>query len=161
MKPIPIPNSPGYFADKDGNIYSTRRHTVPKKLQGYRYRKGYIAHSIYSGLKVNKLYFAHHLVLLAFVGEKPHGYHCAHLNGIPWDNRLSNLKYCTVKENHSHKIAHGTHYRGQKHYKTKLTDRLVREILLSKRNHQSTAKQYGVSVQIIKRIRGKRSWRHI
>lgn len=41
----------------------------------------------------------HYLVLLAFVGERPKNYDILHLNGIPDDNRLQNLKYGSRREN--------------------------------------------------------------
>jgi hypothetical protein len=39
-----------------------------------------------------------HLVLRAFVGDAPPGCEAGHRNGIPDDNRLSNLRYCTHSE---------------------------------------------------------------
>lgn len=50
----------------------------------------------------------HLLVLQAFVGPRPSGMEGAHLNGDPSDNRLVNLRWCSHRENESHKVAHGT-----------------------------------------------------
>jgi hypothetical protein len=41
----------------------------------------------------------HSLVLLAFVGPRPDKHDVLHLNHIPFDNRLSNLRYGTRSEN--------------------------------------------------------------
>lgn len=51
----------------------------------------------------------HKLVLLTFKGIRPEGTETRHLNGIPSDNRLENLKYGTHKENTYDKIIHGTY----------------------------------------------------
>lgn len=49
----------------------------------------------------------HSLVLEAFVGPRPIGFMCRHLNGNPADNRVENLKWGTAKENKADSIAHG------------------------------------------------------
>ncbi len=43
--------------------------------------------------------FVHHAVLLAWVGPRPEGYECDHLNGNGADNRLENLEWVTPEEN--------------------------------------------------------------
>lgn len=50
----------------------------------------------------------HSLVMLAFVGERPAGLDILHDNHIPWDNRLSNLRYGTRSENMKMDYAVGT-----------------------------------------------------
>lgn len=49
----------------------------------------------------------HVLVLEAFIGKRPDGFVCCHLNGLPFDNRVENLKWGTHKENYDHRIIHG------------------------------------------------------
>lgn len=50
----------------------------------------------------------HRLVLSAFVGPCPTGQEVRHLNGVPGDNRLSNLAYGTSSENRRDRWEHGT-----------------------------------------------------
>lgn len=54
-------------------------------------------------------YLVHHLVLKAFVGPKPAGMECRHLNGNPADDRLENLKWGTPTENSYDTVRHGRH----------------------------------------------------
>jgi hypothetical protein len=46
-----------------------------------------------------KTFRVHVLAALTFLGERPEGYHVGHLDGNPTNNRASNLRYLTVKEN--------------------------------------------------------------
>jgi hypothetical protein len=49
------------------------------------------------GIQKNKK--IHHLVMEAFVGERPIGYDTDHINRIRGDNRLENLRYCSKRDN--------------------------------------------------------------
>jgi hypothetical protein len=50
----------------------------------------------------------HFLVLFAFVGRKEsNGVECLHINGIPFDNRVENLRWGTRSENMIDAYAHG------------------------------------------------------
>ena len=75
----------------------------------------------------------HEMVLESFVGPKPikHGtsrFECRHLNGIPTDNNLSNLKWGTCKQNHQDAVRHGTCPKGVCHWNSKLSEDDVRSI---------------------------------
>lgn len=56
----------------------------------------------------------HNLVMEAFVGPRPEGMETRHLNGIPSDNRLSNLTYGTRSENRMDMVKHGVHNMARK-----------------------------------------------
>jgi hypothetical protein len=51
-------------------------------------------------------YPVHRLVLEAFVGPRPPGHLCRHLNGVPDDNRVENLAWGTPKENGEDAVRH-------------------------------------------------------
>ena len=53
----------------------------------------------------------HHLVLLAFGHERPEGAVVRHLNADRADNRLSNLQWGTILENHDDRRKHGWYLR--------------------------------------------------
>lgn len=50
----------------------------------------------------------HQLVMLAFVGPCPSGLEVLHGDGIPANNRLSNLSYGTKSQNKLDQVRHGT-----------------------------------------------------
>jgi hypothetical protein len=63
---------------------------------------------------VARSHLVHHLVLEAFVGPKPVGQECRHLNGNPADNRLENLQWGTSSENSYDVVRHGNHHGAKK-----------------------------------------------
>ena len=103
-----IPNFKGFYATEDGEIYSDRcgyLRKLPKSIH-----KGYYRVNVRDNSQPRKHYRmnVHTLVLNAFVGERPQGMVCRHLNGNPLDNRLCNLKWGTPQENTQDSIRHGT-----------------------------------------------------
>ena len=55
-----------------------------------------------------EFHFVHRLVLEAFVGPRPEGMECRHLNGDPGNNIVENLCWGTHSENSLDKRRHGT-----------------------------------------------------
>lgn len=107
----------------------------------------------------------HTLVAAAFIGPRPDRFHVNHKNGIKTDNRLSNLEYCTPKENIAHSIAVlGHSLDGEQAPMSKLTDSSVREIRRRCEGGEkqvSVARDFGVSPTTVSRIVLRRAWRHI
>lgn len=103
-----IPNYTGYYATTDGKIYSKRSGELIQ-LHG-RMRKGYLRVNLISSSPKGKLVTEpiHKLVLETYIGKRPDGYVCRHLNGNSTDNRLENLCWGTQKENIQDSIRHGT-----------------------------------------------------
>lgn len=106
----------------------------------------------------------HKLVLEAFVGKRPIGMQGCHKNGIKTDNRLSNLRWDTPKENHNDKRRHGTMARGSKVNTNKLTPEQVMAIR-EKRNDgktlQELAEEYGISNNAVSHIVLGKNWQWV
>lgn len=112
-----IPNYKGYYQVSSlGRVKSLDR-TITYSNGKEVYTKGKIikqskdSHNrlrlILNKNGTKKNYFAHSLVALSFIGEKPDNYIVAHCNGDNNDNRLSNLRYDTIKENSIDMYRHG------------------------------------------------------
>lgn len=106
----------------------------------------------------------HKLILLTFVGPRPPGFHGCHYDGNRKNNHVSNLGWVTVKENMAHKIIHGTRQTGEKHGRSKLTEKQVKEIRAShqwrKVTYKMLAKKYNVHWKTIGQVITRRYWKH-
>lgn len=115
----PIPEYEGYYEVSDqGRVRSIDRVIVrdngmpqtvrSRVLRPALNRLGYEGCHLYRR-GMGEGFSVHRLVLLAFVGPCPEGMEVRHLNGVPADNRLTNLRYGTSLENKMDIIRHGRH----------------------------------------------------
>lgn len=81
-----------------------RRRVTGRVLRPGDRKSGHVTVAIGKGNSQS----VHALVLAAFVGPRPAGAEILHMNHIPWDNRLSNIKYGTKSENLKMDYAAGT-----------------------------------------------------
>ena len=142
-----IPNFKGFYATEDGEIYSDRcgyLRKLPKSIH-----KGYYRVNIRDNSHPQKKYRmnVHTLILNTFVGERPKGMLCRHLNGNPLDNRLCNLKWGTPQENVQDSIRHGTAAclrTGESHIRSKLKLTDIYEI---RRMYKAGQKQSDIALK--------------
>lgn len=127
---------------------------------------------------IHKRFMVHRLVLETFERQCPIGLECAHLNGIPNDNRIVNLAWVTRRENIKHRDIHGTTARGDRHGmrihkglvagekngKSKLTEDEVikiRELIKWKFTHKELSKIFMVKEPAIWKIANHKTWKLI
>ncbi len=103
----------------------------------------------------------HILVALTFLGPRPDGRVVAHNDGNPMNNRLSNLRYATQRENYQDSVRHGTAYIGTRNWKSKLTEPLVLAIRAACGEQASIAKKYGIAQCTVSQIKARLRWRHV
>jgi len=111
-----------------------------------------------------KLFSVHRLILETFVGPCPDGMVCRHINGIPTDNRLSNLMWGSHQENNDDRRIHGTLPQGESHPMARLTADDVREIRRLKKlgmTRNELADMFHVSASQIKKICRGDTWSSI
>ncbi|PHM66709.1 HNH endonuclease signature motif containing protein [Xenorhabdus stockiae] len=163
-----IKGFPGYFASKEGEIFSLRTNQL-KRLKT-RIRHGYKRVNVRSGTgrKTVVTKPVHQLVLLAHKGDKPKECDLTrHLNGNPLDNRLENLRWGTHKENVLDSIRHGTAVclsYGEKAVATKLSDDDVLKIeqrVLNGKSKLSVAREFGISASHVRSIVNHRTRRYL
>lgn len=146
-------SEPTLFCGDNGEIFNTRSG---------RFLKSKPARGGYLRVHIIKTTHKHILILEAHTGHRPSGMEVNHKNGIKTDNRLSNLEWCTKKENTRH--AHRTglcenRARGIRIHFGKLTDQDVleiREMYKSGMNGKQIAPHFNVHWSTIyKVIKGK------
>lgn len=103
-------------------------------------------------------HLVHKLVLTAFAGERPKGMEVRHLNGIPADNRRSNLAWGTPIENAADCEIHGTRVRGTSVGNSKLSEAQVLAIRADKRFQHEIAPDYGISQTMVSHIKLGKAW---
>jgi len=104
------------------------------------------------------------LVTEAFQGARPEGCESAHLNGDRFDNRASNLAWASRRENEAHKALHGTKQMGERQWCRKLNEHSVREIRdadFYRGLYRDLGVKFGVSANLIGKIRRGLGWRHV
>lgn len=160
-----IPGFPGYYADTDGNVWSTHTGDL-KKLKPTARGGGYLAVNLCKDLKVSTKKIAR-LILETFEGPCPEGLESCHNDGNKNNNKLSNLRWDTGSNNCLDKVKHGTmpDINGEKNPMVKLNNEIVKDIkcLLEKTNmtHEAIGKIFDVGRACITKINLGLRWRHI
>lgn len=155
----PIEGSPGYEVSDLGRVRSYRdlrghpcaepRIMALQTVQGYLWIK----------LGRQRQSAVHRLVAHAFLGPRPSGMECRHLDGDRSNAALKNLAYGTRSQNYQDRKRHGTENDGERHGLSKLTNQMAREIRASAAPTKELARRYEVSPVTINRIRSRRSYR--
>ena len=156
-----IANHQHYRVGNDGSVWSQKRGEW-RRLKSWK-RKGYEWVALGRTKRT-----VHRLVLEAFVGQCPDGMEACHENDVKDDNRLSNLRWDTHKNNiddlrTSGRLGlrqGGPAKRGVESHAAKLTEDQVREIrsLRGVRSQVKLAKEFGVSQALIGKIHLRTCW---
>lgn len=162
-----IPSAPAYQASNAGRIRRIRPSTgtKPGRVRRLHARaSGYLDVTLSHGdVQCNRT--VHSLVCEAFHGPKPSKNHDAsHRNGKRFDNRADNITWKLHVDNEADKIAHGTLPRGQSHYRSLLTEAIVREIRARARQGEKAAliaKDLSLQVKHVCKIIKCQIWAHV
>lgn len=157
-----------YQVSNLGNVRSLRSgrniRAKPKLLKPSKNIKGYLQISLKDrNKKKSKHTFVHRLVLLTFVGPCPEGFEGSHLDGLPTNNTLSNLRWESGLDNCRRKYLHGTMHQGDCHTNAKLgSDGALRVRELIKRGVPllRIAKEFSVDHRTIRAVRDGKTWKH-
>lgn len=106
----------------------------------------------------------HHLILEAFVGPRPEGAICRHLDGNKLNNRPENLAWGTTRENTDDKMRHDTVPKGEKHWNTTLTTELVLQIRADRaagHRLKDIGEKYKQHPSVIGDVVHRRTWKHV
>lgn len=127
-----------------------------------RFNTGYLHVKMFSeDGKVVKRYL-HNVVLEAFVGPRPAGFHGCHLDGDRLNNRVENLAWLSASDNNKQKKEHGTWQGGVNNGRAVLTwdavDEIRERLSLKGETCASLAREFGVSPSAVSAIKRHKSW---
>lgn len=158
-----IQNEANYEISDEGQV----RNKETFKIKSIRYsNKGYPRVTLYPS---GKTYSVHRLVAENFIPREI-GKDCVnHIDGNKKNNLLSNLEWCTPRENTRHaidviKTMEVADWSGIKNPEHKLDYGLVYSIkfgLLGKLNNYRLEKMLGVQEETIRRIKVNELWKHV
>lgn len=107
----------------------------------------------------------HQLILEAFIGPRPEGMVCRHLNGDSCDNRLCNLAWGTAKQNAQDRDDHCKTIRGSRHWQARFTED---DVLNLRRERASgagiseLARKYGAPISTVNNaLSVGKNWKHL
>lgn len=124
---------------------------------------GYPIVKLYAGKGAKRSWNVAHLVIGAFVGPRPAGMEVCHEDGVAGNAALTNLRYDTPIGNQADRVRHGTHNRGERNWKAKLSDDDVRQIRMMEGTAPiwAIAATFGIDASGISNIMAGRTWRHL
>jgi hypothetical protein len=168
---LPIPGFEGRYEVSDQGRGRTlqrkgRALNPPQHIRDHTAGKGYRVFQLFDGERFRPMY-VHRAVLLAFRGEPGCGMQGAHLDGTRDNNRLENLIWATVSENHSHKRLHGTSLHGERAPNHRLSEAQVQAARAEYRpgsRHASShalALKYGITQGHMSDVLRGRRWAHL
>lgn len=148
-----IKDFPNYEVSNTGLVRNKKRQRILKPSPngfGY-YQVGLYREGKQKFLRVNRL------VALAFIPNPLGKPYVNHINGRTTDNNVSNLEWCTQKENVRHAYDTGL-------IPTKYTEEQIHEVcrlLQDKLMIKEVSSKTGVSISTVKMVRARKTWTHI
>lgn len=158
----------GSRGGRGGRLPASLGDVWKRSKQSYEKSTGYSAVA-FGGRKVR----AHVVVLSAFAGPRPEGAVCRHLDGNKQNNRPDNLAWGTPTENMHDKDHHGTHNKGDRNGRRKVTSDIVLQVRsrhaalkagrlrLPRGALTALCREFGLSQQAVMDIANRKTWAHV
>lgn len=159
---LEIKDWPGYYISNHGKVKNSNKLLAlcpAKKRRGYIY----VYHS--QGLMKPRAKLVHRLVAQYFIPNPQNKPQVNHIDFNPANNHVSNLEWCTAKENTAHTVNSGrkVQYRGTQCPQAKLSEEIVQKIKadIGQMTHKQIAKKYNTNYSNIAHIKRGSRWAHV
>lgn len=154
-----------YFATDDGHIFSEH---LKRNISEYTDKDGYKKVRLSNGDGSRKVFSVHRLVLETFCpNPNSDKLQVNHKDGNKTNNALSNLEWCTCKENINHGYKTGLYNNigdnnnGYHILNSNQVLEIINLLLEHKMTIQVIADKYNVSKNAIENIKYKKTWKHL
>jgi len=148
-----------YFVDTNGNVYRNGKK-MKTSMNKFGYEKVKLS---VNGKSIHTR--IHRIVAETYILNPENKPQVNHIDGNKMNNCVNNLEWNTSKENTQHAINNNLMAKGEKSYRSILSQKEVKEIRDKytpyKYPFSKLAKEYGVSPTCIKHIIYNKSWKHI
>lgn len=143
----------------NGNAYKKR---VNGKVLAERTKdNGYVYTCIVDDSLVPKTVHVHRLVAKAFIPNPENKPFINHIDNIRANNFVSNLEWCTRRENINHMLKQNRQAFGERAGSSKLKVKDVLFIRESKLKREELSKMFGINKCYIRNIKKKITWKNI
>jgi hypothetical protein len=150
-----------YEVSDQGRVRSFLGKTVRVRLlKPYQKPNGYLAVPLCADGHI-KRHYIHALVLEAFIGTRPPNFEACHEDGVRANNRVTNLRWDTAKNNAADRRRHGTAMSGEGAPWSTLSADDVRCIRAEPKGYgtgRMLARAFGVSPALISMVRSGKVW---
>lgn len=163
-----MPGYERYEVGSDGSIWSLdyRNTGTRHRIKCFSNNRGYIGFvvSIEGGFK---RYHAHRVVAQAFIDNPSNLPQVNHKNGVRDDNRVENLEWVSISENHKHAFRElgkkAVPTCGERSHLSKLSSEQVRDIQALKgvKSYDDIAKLYSINRSHAWRLLNGKAWKHL
>ena len=156
-----------YLINENGDIFDIKENKLRKQTVSER---GYLKVSFYVNGKYKK-FFIHRLVMIHFNPiDNMENLQVNHIDGNKQNNNVSNLEWCTNKENSEHAWRTGLCTKeicnkcGDEAHHRKINSEIVRKIkddLKTGLTYKKIGLKYGISASTISQISNGRTWKNV
>ena len=158
-----IEGYPDYMISDSGRIVSLKSG-YERVMKPTKCTNDYLIVGLYIGKK-QKLLGVHRLVASHFLQKDPNRPYVNHKDGVKYNNNVSNLEYCTAKENTKHSWDNklSKPQPGESNGYAKLTEKQVLEIREIGRTKtlSEIASMYNICYANVSNILNRHIWKHI
>lgn len=141
-----------YEVSDTGQVKGTKGPRKPVKTA-----RGYVQVDLCKHGTCRK-FFIHRLVATHFIPNPNQCPQVNHKDGNKTNNFVSNLEWCTAAQNAIHAVRLLERH-GENMPNAKMTSEQVRSIRTDTRLHREIAADYGISRQVVSRIKSGKKWR--